>query len=182
MTSNDWNSLTSATAAAMTSLVFLQAASHKAQNVESFSGFVRDYQIVPMGMEAPVSRALIAIEIFITGALMGPGTRDAASGIAISILSIYAAAMAHNIVRGRKEIQCGCGAEPQWLGWPLVVRNVILIGVAALALRSDESPHSLGAWMVTMTSGFVLWISLVLAEQILANFSRAHLAFGNGSV
>jgi hypothetical protein len=51
------------------------------------------------------------------------------------LLLIFAAAMAVNIRRGRRHIDCGCGHAGlrQQLGWSMVVRNLLM--AAALGLR-----------------------------------------------
>lgn len=176
MTEDSWNSLTSAAAAAYISLIFLQAAWHKLSNFESFSGFVSDYQIVPEWAVPAVSSGVITAEVVITLTLIFPGTRVFGALLAIAMLVIYTAAMTTNIVRGRKRLECGCGAASQSLSWSLVVRNVALICVAALALLSDKAGLSNIELVVSFAGGFTLWLGFVFIEQILANASRVRLA------
>jgi methylamine dehydrogenase light chain len=58
MTGSNWNSLTAATAAVFTGLVFAHAAWHKLADFGAFMGFVADYQVTPEPTVASVSRAV----------------------------------------------------------------------------------------------------------------------------
>jgi hypothetical protein len=181
MNDSDWYALTSATAAMCVALVFLRAAWHKIADVGAFCGFVADYRIVPEGLVSAVSRAIIVAECSVTVALIPPVSRPFGGYLATAMLLGYAAAMTANIMRGRLRLECGCGGAPQVLSWPLVVRNVVLTGMAMLTLRSINEGMTVTKTLVVLVSGLTLWIGYVLTEQILANASRARWSFG-GSV
>lgn len=176
MTDGDWDALISATATAYTGLVFTHAAWHKLCDFGSFIGFVANYQIVPACVAPAIARVIVAAEVCVTLALIVPGQRDIGAYLAIAILLAYSGAMTANIVRGRKRVECGCGSAPQFLNWSLVLRNIVLSGIAALVLRTHAYGLSAGEVVIAMACGFTLWTVFVLIEQILGNASRAQVS------
>jgi hypothetical protein len=179
MTSSGLHSTLAATAALLIALIFLRAAWHKLRDVESFAALAADYRLVPVWAVGGVARALIVLEAGLALALIMPKLEPVGAGIAVVMLLIYSVAMATNILRGRKQLDCGCGGgESQGLGWPLVVRNLLLAAIAVLALEPHEIPRSVGEWALAAAAGLTLWIGFLLAEQLLANASRMTWAIG----
>lgn len=176
MTSSGTNSLVAATAAVLISLVFVRAAWHKLRDVDSFAALMADYGLLPSWALGGVARGIIAAEVAAALTLLMPGIEPVGASLAAAMLLIYTAAMAANILRGRRHLECGCGGSPQGLGWPLVARNLALTGIAALALR--PSALSVGDWALGAASGLTLWVGFLLMEQLLANASRMSWAIG----
>ena len=169
MTGGAWDLLTSATAAVCVDLVFARAAAHKLFDLGSFTGFVEDYQVAPRWAVPTLSRVVVAAEAVVAVALTMPGLRGFGAYLAITMLLAYAVAIAVNIFRGRRQVECGCGGPPQPLGWSLVIRNIVLVGVAALVIVSDPSELSSGEVATSIAGGIALWAGGILIEQILAN-------------
>jgi hypothetical protein len=135
-----------------------------------------DYRVLPSWALSGMARGIIAAEVAIALTLLMPRLEPVGASLSMAMLLIYAAAMAANILRGRRHLECGCGGSPQGLGWPLVVRNLALTGIAALALR--PSALSAGEWALAAASGLSLWVGFLLVEQLLANASRMSWAIG----
>ena len=95
----------------------------------------------------------------------------------MTLLLLYSAALAMNILRGRKQLDCGCGGATQGLGWGLVVRNLTLVAIAAPALEPQAS-RTAEEWALAAAGGFTLWIGFLLIEQLLANAPRMTRAIG----
>lgn len=178
MTSSGLHPTLAATAALLIALIFLRAAWHKLRDLESFAALAADYRLLPAWAVGGAACVLIVLEAGSALALIVPRLEPVGAGIAVAMLLIYAVAMATNILRGRKQIDCGCGGEPQGLGWPLVVRNLLLTAIAVLALGPHEIPRSVGEWALAAAAGLTLWIGFLLAEQLLANASRMVWAIG----
>jgi hypothetical protein len=178
MTSSALHSTLAATSALLIALIFLRAAWHKLHDVESFAALAADYRLLPAWAVGGAARLLIVLEAGSALALIVPKLEPVGARIAVVMLLIYAVAMATNILRGRKQLDCGCGGEPQGLGWPLVVRNLLLTAIAVLALEPHEIPRSGGEWALAAAAGLTLWIGFLLAEQLLANASRMAWAIG----
>jgi uncharacterized membrane protein YphA (DoxX/SURF4 family) len=111
-------------------ILFAAAALAKLRRRREFYAAVLAYQLLPprramnMAVILPWAEAAIAL-----GLVAG---FDLASWAAAGLLLMYALAMAVNLARGRRNIDCGCGDAPRELSIWLVVRNIIL-AAAALA-------------------------------------------------
>jgi hypothetical protein len=121
-------------ATVLLAVLFATAAVGKLLTLGEFVGIVKNYQILPERMAAPVAYVLPALEAAIAAGLLFSVTRPHAALAAMLLLAIFAAAMAANLARGRREIDCGCffGTAPtrhRLSGW-LVGRNAVLIGLA----------------------------------------------------
>ena len=121
------------------------AAVHKAAAFREFVATVQNYQLI-FPTAAPIFAAvLIAAELSIAGAMVAPTTRAVAAFGAAAIFTLYGAAIATNILRGRSEIDCGCsfGAASDRLTPTLVLRNTLL-AVASIAAGAPIATRSLG--------------------------------------
>ncbi len=112
-------------------LIFLVAGIEKLRHRALLPGVIANYRLLPASFVAPVAFLLPLTEIVVATSLLF-GDRPAAPIAAIALLLVFAAAMAINIRRGRRHIDCGCGhaALRQSLGWGHVIRNLLF----ALAL------------------------------------------------
>jgi hypothetical protein len=140
-------------------LVFLLAASDKLRHRDLLPGVIANYRLLPGGLVQPVAVALPLLELLVALALLA-GNRPAAPLAAIALLLLFAAAMAINIQRGRRHIDCGCGHAGlrQQLGWPLVVRNLAMAAALVLRLVSPASatPVDMALAAVAGTMVFLL--------------------------
>lgn len=116
-------------------LVFMGAAQAKLRHSELLVGVIANYRLLPSALVAPVAAVLPWLEFAVGIGLMLGGAWLLAP-VAIGLLLIFATAMGINIVRGRREIDCGCGRSDlrQPLSWLLVGRNLALAALLALCL------------------------------------------------
>lgn len=114
-------------------LLFLVAAVHKIRGFAGFQATLADYRLLPRALVAPAAVGLVALELALVAALVLPGLREVGGIGAAALLLLYAVAMAINLARGRRHIDCGClgPAARQSLAEWLVLRNAL---VAAAAL------------------------------------------------
>jgi hypothetical protein len=152
--------------------VFGAAAVTKLRALDAFVGIVHNYRLVPEPLERPIAYALPVLELAIALGVLLPVRAPAAVAAAI-MLALFAVAMAINLGRGRREIDCGCFATVlrQRLSWPLVVRNLLLAGMA-LALVPGPGVRGLG-WLDLLTVGCAS-TALVLV------YAAASQLFGTG--
>lgn len=146
----------------------------KLLDIDSFADVVKAFALLPGKFVASVAR-LIPLGECLTGGLLVLAVASPHSGArwaamaAMALFAVFGGAVAINLMRGRRNIACGCfGAkEGNQLGWFLVVRNCILAMVGYLAFRklpvySDHraavSGERLGAALVGL--------SIVLAWQL----------------
>ncbi len=113
-------------------LLFASAALHKVRDLALFAQILAAYRVLPgaSGLAWLVPLA----EVFVGAGLLLPGTRAAAAALGAGLLLLYALAMAVNLVRGRRELACGCGGpnERRPIGAWMVWRNLLLAGALAL--------------------------------------------------
>jgi hypothetical protein len=115
-------------------LLFAVAALHKLRDPRGFTATLADYRLLPDGIAGVAGIMLVGTELAVVVALVID--RRAGLAGAAALLVLYAGAMAINLVRGRRHIDCGCAgpAARRSISGPLVGRNVILAALALAAL------------------------------------------------
>lgn len=108
-------------------LVFGAAVAHKLRQPNEFIRALAGYRLVPdIGLRfwwvLPLVELVAVLEL-----LLSTGE---SRWLALSLLLLYAVAIAINLLRGRYDIDCGCGGESTPISWGLVVRNIVLAGLA----------------------------------------------------
>jgi hypothetical protein len=141
-------------------LLFLSAAFHKLRAPAHFRASLAEYRLLPARALPAGAAALPIVELATSVALLAPPLRIVAPIAALLLLALYSAAIAWNLGRGRREIDCGCSGpgRRQSLGPGLLVRNAALAGAALLCLVSP-SPRPL----IWVDAASVLGGTLVLA-------------------
>jgi hypothetical protein len=127
--------------------LFASAAAHKLRHPGRFRATLSVYRLLPRPLELPVAAGLVALETLLAPALLWPQSRVPAACSGAALLVLYALAIAVNLRRGRRHIDCGCGgaAERRPIHSGLIWRNAAL---AALLLASTI-PWSPRPWAVT---------------------------------
>src|SRR3979409_2598462 len=90
-------------------LLFVSAALNKLRSLQRFAEVFRAYRLLPDGV-ARLSW-LVARPQWpgAGGGLLARRSRDGASAAGAALLVAYAAAIAINLQRGRRDLACGCG-------------------------------------------------------------------------
>lgn len=148
--------------AALASL-FALAAVHKVRAPRVFVATLRNYRLLPSWSAAPAAVLLIAAE----GAVALCLALGAASGArgALLLLATYSAAIGANLLRGRRDVDCGClGPQRRQMlsGW-LLLRNGLLFA-AVLPLLAAPTVRPLGwldavSFVAALVSFALLWAS-----------------------
>jgi Methylamine utilisation protein MauE len=146
-------------------LVFLGAAAGKMRHWTIFPGVVANYRLLPQFLVAPVTYALPPAEAAIGTAMLLDRFAPWSGAAAALLLTAFALAMAINLLRGRRHIDCGCfqGALKQPLRWILVSRNALLVALLGLALAAP--PGRPGGW--TVLTGLMAGCAMFLILQTL---------------
>lgn len=167
---------------AAVSLLFVSAAGHKLRDVEGFRRAVEGYDLLPRLWAVPVGGALIALEVGVATGLWFARVAPVAALAAAVLLMGYGGAMALNLARGRRDIDCGCGGPGgrQTISATLVVRNAFL-AVAALVAALPASARAL-TWIDAMTIAaaiVALALLYVAADGLLAIASHPLTVWGS---
>lgn len=161
--------------AAALAIVLLVGAWHKLADLDAFRFAVERYRLLP-GPAARVAALALPLAEALAGAmLLLPATRGTGAALGAALLVLVSAAVAANLLRGRSDIECGCGApgSGQRLSWALVARNATLLvalGVAAAPERSREL-----VWLDAFTTAFsalALWALYGAANELLSDAKR----------
>jgi len=164
-------------------LLFLAGALHKLRDLEGFTGTVRDYRILPRGLSRPAAVGLAAAETGVGLALLLPSLDPLGSLGAALLLGLYSGAIGLNLVRGRREIDCGCLglARGQSISGWLLVRNAGLAALGLLLLVPDV-PRGLG-WvdLFSVGAGLAMAVLLWLAAHSLSGAAIPSTPAGEGS-
>jgi uncharacterized membrane protein YphA (DoxX/SURF4 family) len=113
-------------------LLLLGAAFAKLRRFAAFRAAVAGYRLLPERGVGAAALGLLAAELSLGAMLLMPTLGAPAALGAAALLLLYAGAMAVNLARGRRDVDCGCtgpGARRP-IGWELVARNLLLAGVA----------------------------------------------------
>jgi hypothetical protein len=116
-------------------LLWLSAFLHKARAPARFRSALWDYALLPPAAVDAVAGALIAVEGGLAVALLVPAAAPRAALASAGLLALYGLAIGWNLLRGRRDLDCGCGGAggPQPLGPALVVRNAVAAALFVLA-------------------------------------------------
>jgi uncharacterized membrane protein len=156
-------------------LVFLSAVAHKLRAPREFLATLRGYALVPGRLAPAVAVALVGAELCIGAGLIAPATREMAALGATALLCIYGASIAMNLLRGRRDIDCGCSgpAARQPLSAWLVLRNVCLaaMGIVALLPSASRPLEALDGFTIA-AAVTVLYLQYLAANLLLAYLPR----------
>jgi hypothetical protein len=114
-------------------LLWLVSAHHKLRDPAGFRVALAGYRLVPAPFVRAVAAGIAALELALGLGLLLPAGGPLPALAAAALLGLYTLAIAANLLRGRRAIDCGCGARPQPLGEGLVLRNAVLFSLALAA-------------------------------------------------
>jgi hypothetical protein len=146
---------------------------------------VADYRILPEALLPAAPWGFGLAELAAGLALLAPATRAAGALAVALLLGTYALAIAWNLLRGRRHIDCGCSGPGgrRTLGEGLVFRNVCLLAAAGVAgLPVAARPW---VWLDAVTAGagaVVLALLYVALDGALANAPRSAWLRGGGGL
>ena len=132
-------------------VLFATAAFHKLRDRGAFAAIVEAYRLVPSEAVGASVLAIAAGEIATATLLLLPSARTLGAAAAIGLLVLYSGAIAINLARGRRTIDCGCGApgDEQPIDESLLARNTVLV-LTALATVPAPAPRAL-VWVDALT-------------------------------
>lgn len=153
---------------AAVALLFLSVAAHKLRDLASFRAALAEYDLLPASFSSIAAPVFAVLELVAAIALVAPAPQGAPVGgaiLAAALLSVYTIAIAINLARGKRDIDCGCGgpAMRQTLGGGLLVRNAVLMCAALLCL-------------VPVRERPLVWIDAITAVAALAAIAAIYSA------
>lgn len=154
-------------------LVMFAAAWHKLSEPDAFAAALSAYGLLPQRAVDAVARGLPLLEALIGACILLPATRTAALIALAALVLLYALAIGLNLVRGRRDIDCGCGGESHPLSWGLVSRNLVLAAAALMASRPTLERSMNWVDALTLILGVLAFYAFYLmADELLRQASR----------
>lgn len=134
--------------------ILLAAAIPKLVDARGFQSALENYRLLPQSLVGVVARWIPRIELTCALMLLVGLAVPAVAALAATLLLLFAAAMAVNLVRGRS-IDCGCGASTarRPIRWRLVAGDLVLSLVAVgLVLSESGALPEIGGDETTSTT------------------------------
>ena len=154
-------------------LLLLSAASHKLRDLPRFRAALAGYRLLPTAAGRGLAPLLAALELAIGLALLAPGAGLVAGLGAAGLLAVYSGAIAINLARGRRQIDCGCSGpagRTTPLSGALLARNATL----ALAALACALPVAGRAWVwidaITVAGGVAVAALLYAAIELALSY------------
>lgn len=150
-------------------LLLAVAGFDKLRHRDLLPGVIANYRLLPEALVAPAALLLPAAELLVAAGLV-LGVAPAAPLAAIALLLVFAAAMAINIGRGRRHIDCGCGHAGlrQQLGWGQVARNLVLATALLPALGAGRADLGTADVAVGIAAGVAAYLLLLMFSALAA--------------
>ena len=158
--------------ALLLALIFGASGAMKLRDVELFEGSLADYQLTPHMIEKPLAYLLPILECAAAAGLLKSSTRTGAAFMLLALLAIFTGAIAINLARGRRSIDCGCfgpALRQELSGW-LLARNVFLIIVASIVILPQTTRTLESIDVMTIVMGAITFVTL---------YSSANFAISN---
>lgn len=157
------------------SVIFLLAAWQKLRDLDGFEAALANYAILPESAVPLAVRVLPVLESSAAVALLVESSRGFGALSVLGLLTVVTAAVVINLLRGRREIDCGCGGADshQPLSWGLVLRNVLLALTAIIGAQEGTARELYWIDYLTVACGTIALFGVyVSANQLLANQPR----------
>jgi len=160
------------------SYVFVLAGLHKLQNLSEFRATLENYQLFAERLLLPLSFFVPAIEIAVGLGLLIPHTASLAAMTVAALLSFYILAIAINLLRKRRDIDCGCLGylQKQALSEWLILRNVLLLGLVYFVMQAGAQRHlQWFDWLVIILATGTACLFYNIGNQLLVNRDKLKL-------
>ena len=162
-------------------LMLLLAAVHKLSEISRFEAVLADYRVLPAAAVPWAAVMLPAVEAGLGLAWLFLPAAIVAAVATVGLLTLYTLGIVVNLRRGRIHISCGCGlgnaaGTADSLSWSLVARNVVLIGVALVAMF-PVAAREMGLLDFVSIAGAIVTIVLLFAasNQLIRNRAAIRL-------
>jgi hypothetical protein len=148
-------------------LLFAVAGIDKLRHRDLLPGVIANYRLLPDALVAPAAALLPGVELLVAAGLL-LGFAPLAPMVAIALLLVFATAMAINIGRVRRHIDCGCGHAGlrQQLGWSQVARNLVLAMALLPALAAGRADLGMADAALGVAAGVALYLLLLMFSAL----------------
>jgi hypothetical protein len=165
-------------------VLFASAAAHKLQDLARFAEAFAAYRVLPEALSRRLAWLIPALELCVAAGLLWEATRRVAAVAATAVLIAYASGLQLNLLRGRRDLDCGCAtargrrAIAPWMVW----RNMILAAAAGITVL-PWSPRSLNPTdVLTVVGAITAGVALYAAvDRLLGDVAPKAMILRNTS-
>lgn len=170
--------LLSAAATPALAAIFGFAAIAKLRELAYFQGVVADYRLLPPALVPLAARALPLAELAGVAALLSEAGHRAGALALAAIALLYGLAIALNLLRGHRRIDCGCSWSPlpTMLTPPMLLRNAAVLLLALAALWPTEPRLDQLHLATVLFLAVVVVVLYHTVDLLIVNHSRIALA------
>lgn len=162
--------------AAAMALLFASAGAHKLRDLKRFDEIFSAYGLLTGVARLRLSWTVPVLELAVAGGLLFDESRPGAATVGIGLLLTYAAAIAVNLKRGRRDLACGCGGPDErrpiapWMVW----RNILVASCLAATFAPWTSRPLTITDAVTVVFG-LLTVALIYlcVDQLMGYLQRS---------
>ena len=166
--------------AAAIALLFASASAHKLRDLRRFDEIFSAYGLLTGVARLRLSWSVPVLELAVAGGLLFDESRPYAAAVGIMLLLTYAAAIAVNLKRGRRDLACGCGGPDErrpiapWMVW----RNILIASCLASTFAPwTRRPLNLTD-AVTVVFGLLTLALIYLCVDQLMGYLQRSVQFG----
>ncbi|QCQ92897.1 MauE/DoxX family redox-associated membrane protein [Rhodococcus sp. SGAir0479] len=157
--------------AAIVGGVLLLAGAPKIRDREGLLRAVRGYRLLPPPAERMVAAALPAVEIALGVALIAGLIPRAAAASAAVLFTGFFLGLAVNLLRGRRELDCGCFAfgrpdDIPRIGWFHAVRAGALAVVSGALAGTAPAALTVGEHLLAVIAALVVLAAVAAGVQL----------------
>jgi hypothetical protein len=159
-------------------LVFVVSAASKLRGRHAYAEFVAATgRLSPRPLRAAMARRLaagvVAVELAVVALVLAPRITSIGFAVAATLLLAFTGAILLALRRGERA-PCRCfGSAEQPLGYPHVVRNLVLLAACALGLVGGQlvvSSPSPGGALLAVAAGALVATVVAISDDITALF------------
>ena len=151
-------------------LLLAAAGGHKLRNLSLFTEVFAAYRVLPDAWARRSAALIPCVEIAVAASLLWEPSRPWAAAAAMGLLIAYAAGLGLNLMRGRRELDCGCGTSGNrrpiaaWMVW----RNLLLALALGITLLPWAARPLSASDLLTVLGGLAVAAALYAAiDQLL---------------
>jgi uncharacterized membrane protein YphA (DoxX/SURF4 family) len=157
----------------LVAFVLLSAGIGKIASGRRFDDIVRDYKLLPGRLIPLTARILPLFEVLVALWLLWGAFIPLPNLLAVFLFLVFSSAVAINLLRGRREISCGCFGSrvSHGISWSLVGRNLFFVALAAARIAFPAVGPEVSkseALVIVFIAGMVLscWWLLITLNRI----------------
>lgn len=157
-------------------IILLVGAWQKLRDIDTFAVALENYRLLAPGLVYPTAWFIPGVEMIAGSALIFPESCAVGALLAAALLTVVTCAVAINLLRGRRNMDCGCGGlSNQPISWALVARNLILVVLTVPASQQSVGRSLYWGDYFTLGGGVLALIGLYLCANQLLNNSTSTL-------